>query len=98
MPRDNEQERRDNLNRGIPKQRGLDEGTKASLQRSLDDSTEGIRVGSFRDLQVGLTDTPLEDRPSQDDSGVVSIAENDEQQGVETQATQEHHHGGGKGK
>lgn len=63
MARDHDAERRDNINRGLPKHSGLDEGTKASLQRSAEAGGDGIVVGSFRDLQVGDTDKPLEDRP-----------------------------------
>lgn len=80
MARDHDQERRDNVNRGIPKHSGLDEGTKASLQRSLDATGEGIKVGSFRDLQVGDTARPLEDRPTnpnQSDEGLVTADELD---------------------
>lgn len=76
MPRDTDQERRDNINRGVPAHRGLDDGTKASLRRALEDRDEGIKVGSFRDLQMGLTDTPLEDRPvnpNQSEEGLVTL-------------------------
>lgn len=82
MARDTDQERRDNINRGLPKHSGLDEGTKASLQRSLDDKGAGIKVGSFRDLQVGDTDRPLEDRPvnpNQSDDDLVTAADLDPQ-------------------
>lgn len=64
MARDTAQESRDNINQGLPAESGLDEGTRASIQRSLDGGAgQGIKVGSFRDLQVGDTDVPLESRP-----------------------------------
>jgi hypothetical protein len=68
----------DNLNQGLPENTGLDEGTRAALQRQLDGGDGGIKVGSFRDLQVGLTDTPIEDRPvnpNQDEEELVTIHE-----------------------
>ena len=89
MARDNAQEKRDNLNRGIPKQSGLDDGTRASLERSLNAGNEGIKVGSFRDLQVGLTDIPVADRPlnpTQDPDGVIEINEFMAQEGVDEAA------------
>lgn len=79
MPRDTAQESRDNINQGIPAHSGLDEGTKASLQRSLDRGTSnGIVVGSFKDLQTGATAEPLEDRPlnpNQSADGVVLVTD-----------------------
>lgn len=77
MARDQAQEARDAVNQGLPKHgAGLDEGTKASLRRALEGKDEGIKVGSFRDLQVGLTDIPVADRPArQDESGVIEINE-----------------------
>lgn len=88
MARDNAQEKRDNMNRGIPRQSGLDDGTRASLERSLNAGNEGIKVGSFRDLQVGLTDVPVEDRPlnpNQDPEGVIEINEFIAKEGVDDQ-------------
>ena len=78
MARDSAQEKRDNLNRGIPQQSGLDDGTRASLERALNGGDGGVKVGSFRDLQLGLTDTPVEDRPlnpNQDPDGVITVNE-----------------------
>lgn len=48
----------DNLNQGLPENTGLDDGTRASLQRQLDGGNEGIVVGSFADLQRGTTGDP----------------------------------------
>ena len=77
MARDLAQEARDAVNQGLPKHgRGLDAGTRAALERALGDKDEGIKVGSFRDLQVGLTDTPVAERPvnpNQDDAGLIDI-------------------------
>lgn len=84
--------REGNLNQGLPEDSGLDETTRANLRRLADGGNNGIKVGSFRDLQVGLTDTPVEDRPvnpNQTEENLVSVAENDAALGVETQATQD---------
>lgn len=78
MTRDVAQEGRDNINQGLPAHSGLDEGTKASLQRSLDAGDEGIVVGSFKDLQTGATADPLEDRPlnpNQSAEGTVLVTD-----------------------
>lgn len=79
MARDLAQEARDALNQGLPKHgSGLDEGTRAALDRSLNGKDSGIKVGSFRDLQVGLTDIPVADRPpnpNQPEDGLIEINE-----------------------
>ncbi len=82
----------DNLNQGLPNQTGLDEGTRAAMQRALDGGDGGIKVGSFRDLQLGHSAEPLESRPvneNQDEDNLVTPPEHDAAMGIETQATEE---------
>lgn len=82
----------DNMNQGLPENTGLDATVKARLRRQLEGPSGGIKVGSFRDLQLGLTDTSVEERPTnpnQPDEDLISVAENDAAAGIETQATQD---------
>lgn len=80
MARDTAQERRDNLNQGIPKHSGLDEATREKLRRAADGGNDGIAVNSFADLQRGTinsdpTQGPL--NPNQDAEGIVSVRTDD---------------------
>lgn len=80
MARDTAQERRDNLNRGIPKHSGLDDTTREALRRAADGGNEGIAVNSFADLGRGTisadpTEGPL--NPNQDPEGIVSVRTDD---------------------
>lgn len=81
---------KDNLNQGIPSKTGLDDTARAALQRSLNGKDGGIKVGSFRDLQLGLTNVPIEDRPTpetQSDENLVTVLEHDIATGADTELT-----------
>lgn len=80
MARDTAQEKRDNINQGIPAHSGLDEATRDRLRRAADGGNDGIAVNSFADLQRGTvsadpTEGPL--NPNQDPEGIVSVRTDD---------------------
>lgn len=80
MARDTAQEKRDNINQGIPAHSGLDDATRDKLRRAADGGNDGIAVNSFADLQRGTisadpTEGPL--NPNQDPSGIVSVRTDD---------------------
>lgn len=74
-------------NYGLPAKKGVDAGTKASLERTAGDK-HAIAVNSFADLQRGtVTADPREGpmNPAQDPSKLVTPGEHDLAAGIPSQ-------------